>query len=326
MALFASRGKTIVIVPPSLVQVWLDEMNITGIHHDIIKTTEKRKFKGLKADMVIVDECHKNIRWSTSKQMFKFIKKVPVKLFLTATSLINKPMDYYWPLKLLNQFSLTYRDFIVLYNGGKPLYNTNIFIPSYPTNIKQLKAMKDKVTIELRRDLSLEKIEEEFDNPLDMDFPFNEYSLFQKLLAVEKANSHEIKDKIKEIRDIHKKVIYFFFHTIIRETYSINEKFIDGTVPFKEREKRIQKFKDHEKDWLFVNYKSSGEGLDIPADAVCFIERTWSKALDYQAFMRAYGFERNGPLYIYYLNMKNEKRAYVSERKAIENKELMIKH
>lgn len=72
---------------------------------------------------------------------------------------------------------------------------------------------------------------------------------------------------------------------------------------------------------MFLNYKSFGRGIDIPsADACVFLEKNWSSNLDYQAYMRGYGFKRNKPFYVYYILYEDEKRLSVTLRK--NNKEL----
>ena len=329
IALLATEGMyPFVVCPPSLKLTW--EKEIRHIYSKtkipIIKTTEKTKFNKYNPKAVIVDEAH-GLKYKTSRELLNFCKKADYLIFLTATALINRPVDYYWLTKLCNAHSMRYRDFAIKFNSAQIGYKNQIMLGE-PSNLEELVKIKNKVSITRRRNLKIKKIEVNLPNSINIEqVSFENYANLQKLIALKKADDPKILSAIMKIFRKHHKILYLYTHKIIRDVFCKSEKYIDGSVPFRNRQAKINKFlASKERDHLFLNYKSCGVGLDIPADAVCFIERTWSKALDYQAYMRAYGFERDEPLHVYFLNLKDEKKIKVSALKTEQNKGLIINH
>ena len=193
------------------------------------------------------------------------------------------------------------------YAGGEIRYG-NIVVPTGPTNVEEFKKMCKRVTFYYDRKLNTKTEYIKIGKcPLETN-QIENYSRTQKLIGFLKSKDIKTKYILNKISKIYNKIIIFYFH---KEVYNaLGQKFtkIDGSVPFKHRHKLISKFKEsNKKEILFLNYKSCGEGLDIKADCCIFLEKTWSKNLDYQAYMRAYGFDdRKNSLDVFYVIYEDE--------------------
>ena len=329
IALRALQGTPItVICPPALLENWEDECRKAGIKAKVLKTTEKSAFKFIPAEnAIIVDEAHEQNKWKTSQEMFRRIRKAKRTFFLTATSLINKPIDLYWFLKLCNVYKGNLQDFAVRYNGAR-IGRFNQLILGEPRHVDELISLKKQCFLSYKRDLKIEKeVISLGRSTTGVDNFIQNYSIIQSLIALEKGRNEMTEILIDQLKDQHKKMLFLYFHKSIREKFCQGrnkEIYIDGTVPIKKRYQIIEKYKRAPMGYLWLNYKSCGRGLDIaPTDAVVFVEQTFSPALDYQAFMRAYGFQREKPLKIYYLVYDDEQRMIVSERKKKQTTGLM---
>ena len=318
-AIMTAIGDTGIVCPPSLVPHWQKEIRQCIKRSDrfrfkIYKTTEKNKFSKVHINTLIIDEAHKSNKWSTSEALFRLAKKTPNVYLLTATGLIHSPMDLYWPLKLCNAHGLTRRFFCQVYSGGTVQFR-NIMIPGEPTNTEEFKNMCKQVTFYYDRPTQIRKKELYVGECGQKTNKIENYSRLQKLIGFLKAQEPKTKNYLNKICKHYKKIVIFYFHKEVYNAIGKNLPNINGSVNIATRYSIIKDFKKKKRGILFLNYKSCGEGLDIPADACIFLEKTWSNNLDYQAYMRAYGFERNMPLFVYYILYKNEAKLLKSWQK-----------
>ena len=309
-ALLFSKGfKTIVVCPPALVKVWNDELLKMPFTHKItaVSCFNKKAIteaKYARFECLIIDEAHKVLgNWEKCKEVLMLAQRVPLNCLLTATPLINTPLDLYWMLKLCGAHNLNKADFTLKFCKGQRLWHKpQIVVPKGISNVKTLKKLLAKVTFSKFREEKIKiKTVSLGKEPLGTMENIESYSMQQAFLGECKAKSKKIIRGLTAICDHYEKVIVFFFHKPVKELIKelpYPSSVVDGSVSFTKRYKIIEDFKKLKgKGFLFLNYKSSGEGLDISGIPVCvFVERSWSPGVDYQAYMRAYGFKREKPL------------------------------
>lgn len=317
IALQALKDQPIaVICPPALVPNWENEIKKAGIKNArIFKNTSKNQFANIPSNYaLIVDEAHERNKWKTSQELFRRIKKAKIAYFLTATALINKPIDIYWFLKLCGAYTGNLKDFAVRYNSAT-IGRFNQLILGEPRNIDELIKLQEHCFIKYTRDLKILKHVLPLGNTsIGTDNMLQNYSIIQSLIALEKGRDENVKNHIRALKKKHKKMLFLYFHKSIRD--ALADVYIDGTVPIRKRYDIIEGYKKEKEGIIWLNYKSCGRGVEISStDAVVFLEQTFSPSLDYQAYMRAYGFERKEPLNIYYLTYEDVQRMIVSERK-----------
>ena len=311
-ALSAKEGKTIVVAPPALKHKWETEEGSDGV--EFISCFNKSAHRKAHADTLIIDEAHRSLAdWSKDQELIRFAKRTKNVYMLTATPFINDPISLYWPLRICGE-DFSKRDYLIRYCGGKPLFHKpQIIIKTVPTNIDELKIIKNRHTFKYYRD---EKILFRKINlgpaPVKCGTDITKYSSLQHQLATEKACDPFMNSEL--VRLMGTKTVVFFRHRCVIDILGIKN-YIDGSVPFDKRRKILEGFKS---GVLFINSGASGVGIDIEGvDTVIFIERTWSPFTDYQAYMRCYRFERWTPLWVYFLDYEDEERLIIGEKKKI---------
>ena len=316
----------VVIGPPNLKDFWLSESkkrNKPLATKYISRFAKKELFKTSKKKpkAVIVDESHQNISWTTSKSVLEMCKTAKQVIFLTATPLINNPLDFYWPLKICGGWSGSKADFTLLFCGGQRLRkNPQIVYPTGLTNRKELKKRIDACThTYFRPENVIKKIKVIRDKPISPTTDIRDFATIQKMQGFMKCQDRHLLKYLKIKLDKFGKVGILYFHKDLGRDLKIHldGKFlIDGNTPIKKRDRIIEEFENCNKGFIFLNYVSCGVGIDIQTvDCVVFAESTWSPAKDYQAYMRFYGFNRDKPLYVHYPVYYEEERFMVSQRK-----------
>ena len=343
-ALLAKTPITIVVGPPGLKIGWeketlkwsdrkicyvsaFDKKGITSLQHEFAK-------RGCEFT-VIVDEAHRFMKWSTGQELIKLCKNADRVYMLTATPLYNAPFDIYWMLKLCGNMKLNANDFKLRFCKGKPLYsNKNIIVPTGVSNTEEFKKLKKECFYTYRRDTKLKiKYYDLGKAPLNQDVKFSSYAVVMSMLAILKSDKKKMLKLFKKElkKEDNKKIVVFYRHDHLGEMYhrlcvseKTNAMLINGKTNFKKRYKIIERFKKAKnKSVIVANVKSLGEGVDIEGtDVVMFLEKNWSFAGDYQAYMRCYGHIRKKPLKVVYFCYTNEGTLAVSKRKEREFKEL----
>lgn len=333
MALLASRGlRTLVVCPPSLVIKWKNELEILrALPHfsegefrvKYVSQYNKKaiaKLSPSSIDCIIIDEAHGVLTWTKAKDLIQLCKKTIYVYFLTATPLIHSPLDMYWILKICGGLSLDKRAFIMKYCAGTLLYHkSNVAIPQGSSNQEEFKKIKDACSYSYFREENIEEKELNLGkSPIKSSASITSFSTEQAILGDFKASDPRVlKFLLKAVKKYKKVVVFFFFTDGGRSLHKKTRKFsyiIDGKTSFPKRYEIIEEFtKSKKESILFLNYKSAGVGLDIDNVKCCiFLDRTWSKKTDYQAYMRLYRFKRKGALKVFYLSYEDEHKTITS--------------
>ena len=317
----------IIIAPPSLEQKWMSEVRKLNhfIPHPWECKVEFRSYFNLKPfkktpDFLIMDECHKFLKNWNKKNKGVFMRlalKTPYVCMLTATSMLNRPSEIYWMLRICGAYDGTLEKFKFRYAKGQRLRDhPTVVVETGFTHQKELYGMFDSVTFTAKRKLNTKKVHVDLgEMPFDYEkLDFTDLARFDSILATLKSKSKVIRGCLNKIYEKHKKVVVFFFNSCLNEEMNKNGESIDGSTPMKKRYQIIEKFKQSEKSVLFLNMMSCGVGLDIEgADAVVFLQHPWSPGAMHQNYMRCYRFLREKELRIYILTYQQELRTLTAE-------------
>ena len=332
----SAKQPTLVVLPPNLIPKWQHEAyqngfgsNVTFIScHNKIglqKATYSKKYA-----CVIVDESHALLNNASGKtgekkyEIINLLKKINRVILLTATPILNNPIDLYWPLKICGVHNLSKNQFRIMYcDGVVSPYDKNRVEERGVSNVEQLKKLVKKASFIYFRDEKVIKKNIYLDSsPIESTSKIENFSIEQSIMAYDKATRKEVIDFLRDTLRKYKKIVVFYFHIdVASHLHRITQKnssLITGKTPIKTRYKVISEFeKSGEYRILYLNYKSCGVGLDIHGiDACVFLEKTWSDTSDYQSYMRLYRFNRLKPLHVYYLLFKNEHKKAVSDKKS----------
>ena len=286
---------------------------------------------------LIIDEAHEGLIWKQARELITLAKKVSHCYLLTATPLLNRTSDLYWPLKISLNASFSKKDFLLKFCGGKENSWAGYIEETGPTNVKELWEMLLKAGYFYRNPLEKKWLWVINSNIGKAPFTsnkvsFEKYSARQSLLAHAKTENWAMRSRMEtllyDLRAWQKKVLLMYFHNHLRDAFLDifpKDKYpcISGEVSFAKREKIIQNFNKSREGLLWVNIKSGGRGLNMPADKVIFLERTWSPSADYQAYMRGFGFTRNTPLEVEFWNFEDESKMLKNESKQKELYEVL---
>ena len=328
-ALFAAQYlKTLVVAPPNLREKWeserekLIEMGHSkkAIRFDF--ASPYKKVYGKNYDCVIVDEAHAFVDHNKNRQLIDCLKKASFNYFLTATPLIHTPLDAYWMLKLCGGVGFSRHDFTLYFCDGKVIYNKKGKPQAVSQGISHAKEFKERMDncsySYFRTEKILKKAYNLGKSPIKSSKKIRSFATEQAILGEFKSKDVKTLNLLRNYLKKYRKVVVFFFHTdgakFLYAKTKKNAFYIDGAVPFSKRYEIISEFEKTKKpSILYLNYRSSGVGLDIEGINACiFIEQTWSPSTDYQAYMRLYRFSRKKPLVVARLTYEGEHRKITS--------------
>ena len=321
-----SSDKTIVVCPPSLINTWNKEGKASAKNLYLVKKTDKDWF--LKHSKIgynrtlIIDEMHESSDWQTSRDLLRFAMNSKFVYMLTATILINRAIDLYWPLKICGLWPWSKEDFVMNYCSGVRHPYLGFIKAGKPSNVFNLKKRLEKCAFFYERPDTkwIEKTTKSLGKmPFKTGDKIQQYSARQNLLATAKTADKKVIN-LMECYDMitsYRKVVMIYFHDIVPQILKKHfpHPIIHGKISMGRRWQTIAEFNKAAHGGLWLSYKAGGRGLDIPADYMVFVEKTWSPAQDYQTYMRGFGFERNKPLKVVNLLYDDEAKFMVSTRK-----------
>lgn len=92
----------------------------------------------------------------------------------------------------------------------------------------------------------------------------------------------------------------------VLDSKRIAYQYLDGSVPAKERERRVNAFQAGSGDIFLISLKAGGSGLNLTAaDYVIHLDPWWNPAVEDQASDRAYRIGQQRPVTIYRLVAEN---------------------
>ena len=319
-----------IVAPPMTKKMWLESNDkIFSVNKRIfLSPFKKKEHRITKKSVLIVDECQLYMHdWEKHKTIINMAKKAEYCFMLTATPMINNPINLYWPLRIFG-FDYSKNDFILDFmKGKKHKFYKNIVYPTGLSNIKKLKAMVNKASFYYFRKEHI--VKHHFNlgiAPIPAGKELEAYSNIQRCLSIPKAERILKSPTFRMILQGNGLKIVFFRHIdagkiLFKKLNKFKKLFnkvlyMDGTINYNDRLKIIEEFQKESKAVLLLNIDSSAVGIDIQkADKVLFFERTWSPFKDYQAYMRCYGFKPDKPLTVWFYDYKDEARFLVNKKK-----------
>lgn len=295
IALEAARRTNLpvyVVCPANVIPHWQAEATKLGM---TIKVASWNKIVDINLEwyklpvgVLIVDEAHfLSGTGARSKAVIRQSKRHPYRFLVTATPLVHRPVDLYWPLKLCGAMKLSREDYRIRYCGAYLSQirraGRRVLIDGNATNQDELISIFNENRVEevtLRsKILPIVQILPE----IKMDKPaFEEVSEFRHELGIKKLDYLIAQNRQWE------NGVYFTHHkdVTIRLAEHLKCGMVIGGQTLKQREKTLQKAQIDCK--VVVSLSAGGQGINGLGhfNDCFFIETSYSPATDEQAYMR----------------------------------------
>ena len=359
--LHREKRPAIIVVPASLKLNWKKEANmwlpdpkvqiLTGknsnclidgeiivINYDVLPAWVKT-LQGIKPKVLILDEIHyiKNSQAKRTKAVKELGKKIPHILGLSGTLIINRPVEFYNALRLIDRTIVPNRwDFCMRYCA--PRNNGFGWDFSGSSNTDELHQRLLPIMIRRKKSDVLTELPEKTRSfvPIELD-NYNEYQQADAHFldwvkenrgqeAADKASNAEALAQIEVLKqvavqgklekaiewiqdfiNINGKLVVFATHRFVIERLmnifgDIAVK-LDGSSNQEERENAVNQFQTNDNVRLFIgNIKAAGVGITLTAASdVAFLELPWSPGDLSQAEDRCHRIGQRNAVTIYYL-------------------------
>lgn len=309
--------------------------DIIIINYDILNHWLERIIE-IKPKILIMDECHyiKNNKAKRTKAVKRLGKHIPSVIGLSGTPIINRPVEIYNALSLIdNTVVPSFWNYVQTYCGAKKtrfgwdfngatktdelnemLTNTIMLRRKKEDVLSDLPAKQlDFIPIELDNEKEYKKVRNDLIDTIDR--AKKEQKVGAAVLnAIEKLKQTAVKGKMKEsikfIRDFidtGEKLVVFCTHkeTInqLMEAFTGVAVKIDGSVSMHQRDEAVDQFQNNSDIKLFVgNIKAAGVGLTLTASSnVAFLELPWTPGELTQAEDRCHRIGQKNSVNIYHL-------------------------
>jgi SWI/SNF-related matrix-associated actin-dependent regulator of chromatin subfamily A-like protein 1 len=379
LQLHSEKRPVIIVVPASLklnwereIKMWMNPIpniqilfgtkpnqiigDIIIINYDILPAWLE-KLQEIKASVLILDEIHylKNSKAKRTKAGKALGKNIPHILGLSGTPIVNRPIEAFNALKLIDDTVVpSFWKYAQRYCGARHNGFGWDFSGASHTEELHQKLVQTVMLRRLKKDVLSnlpEKIYSylpmELDNRKEYITAENNFIQWVKENrgeeAAQKASNAEafaqiealkqlsIKGKMKQAIDwvkdfieVDGKLVVFATHkstidSLMAEFKDIAVK-IDGSVTGIDRDKAVQEFQNNNKIRLFIgNIKAAGVGISLTASSsVAFLELPWSPGDAEQASDRVHRIGQKDSVTVYYLLAQNsieEKIAKMLDRK-----------
>ena len=288
--------------------------NIIIINYDILQKWEKR-LKDYKFKIIILDESHyiKNSKAQRSKAVIKLCKTVKHVIALSGTPIINRPIEFYTTIKIIEPGLFPSRwKFAHEFCGAK--YNGFGWDFNGATKTTKLhKLLTSTIMIRKKKEDVLKDLPPKIRSVVPLEINnYKEYKYAESdviswikenegkekaekakqaevLVAFEKLKQLAINGKIKQCIDwienfleSDQKLIIFATHKktikLLMSHFGKIAVKLDGSTPADQRQIIVDQFQNDEKTRLFVgNIQAAGIGITLTsASNVCFLELPWS--------------------------------------------------
>jgi SWI/SNF-related matrix-associated actin-dependent regulator of chromatin subfamily A-like protein 1 len=379
LQLHSEKRPVIIVVPASLklnwereIKMWMNPIpniqilfgtkpnqiigDIIIINYDILPAWLE-KLQEIKASVLILDEIHylKNSKAKRTKAGKALGKNIPHILGLSGTPIVNRPIEAFNALKLIDDTVVpSFWKYAQRYCGARHNGFGWDFSGASHTEELHQKLVQTVMLRRLKKDVLSDLPEKiysylpmELDNRKEYITAENNFIQWVKENrgeeAAQKASNAEafaqiealkqlsIKGKMKQAIDwvkdfieVDGKLVVFATHkstidSLMAEFKDIAVK-IDGSVTGIDRDKAVQEFQNNNKIRLFIgNIKAAGVGISLTASSsVAFLELPWSPGDAEQASDRVHRIGQKDSVTVYYLLAQNsieEKIAKMLDRK-----------
>lgn len=317
---FVIDSKTPVSEIPNA-QIYIINYDILGKFIDFLKA---QNFSA-----VFIDESHmiKSATAQRSKFVKEICKNVPSVSLLSGTPLLNRPIDLFNQLTIIDPYKWhNWMSFVYTYCGAKKTYFG--LDTSGATNIEDLKAQISKYFIRFKKEDVLKDLPSKvfIDVPIKLQNGYRKsydaamnslvtYLLREKNKSVEQAEKSLRAEQVvllNELRQIttackaeaaveiieniiesgEKVIVFSMFNKPLKDLYEKFQKesvIVIGETPTDERQTAIDSFQNRDATKIFLGgVKAAGAGITLTAASnVLFIDQPWTAADYAQAYGRA---------------------------------------
>ena len=346
-AISLNIGEALIVVPKHLVEVWEQEINkwIPKQYKKYINITTLTQcyrepnasiLKSKKFKWAIIDEAHylRNYKSNYSDFLYRLVMglfkrdksyKAERILLLTATPVINEPLEFYRHFKMLRAWRQTKSLFMHTHYKMEYNYGAQRMLPTKLLNPHLITDLLGSTRIfRTRKSVGFPKprieVKMNYKDGKEMPTDFRTLARFKRELNTDKLKDYQdtILDQLGKYR---KCLIYLLYLDSFKylkkhltangiKCYSIN-----GSTK-KNMNKTLDSFSKDKRAVLMMSINCANSGLNIyDVDAVIMQEVSWSHQQDYQAVMRAYRLDRNTPLNVYYNLYKQEHTYLINKSK-----------
>lgn len=317
----------------------INDPDIVVVNYDILEDWLETLL-GIHPQVLVIDECHliKNGKAKRTKATIALGKAVPHVIALSGTPVINRPIEVYNALRLVNPTLFpNFWDFAQKYCGARHngfgwdfrgASNTEELhkILSSTVMIRRLKSevlqdLPDKIRTYLPFEISnLSEYQEAEANFIEWlrqergEESVEKASRANMLVKIEALKQLAVKGKLSQALEwvenfieTDGKLVVFAVHREVVDTLCGKFKDVavkvDGSVSGEDRDKAVQEFQNNDKIRLFVgNIKAAGVGLTLTAaSSVAFLELPWTPGELDQAEDRVHRIGQRESVNIYYL-------------------------
>lgn len=315
------------------------EGSILIINYDILDAWNEH-LKALHPMVIIADECHyfKNNKSLRTKAIKKLAKGVPHFLALSGTPIVNRPIEIYNAVKIIDPYLMpNFFSYAKEFCGAK--HNGFGWDFGGATNIEKLhkllteslmirrkkkdvlKDLPDKVRsfipIELKNRSEYNEVKNNFIDFIKQtkgEEAAEKVSNAETLVQIEYLKQAAVNGKmdsviewVADFLNTGEKLIVFATHKTaidrLMEEFKNKAVKIDGSVSTVNRNKAVELFQNNDSIRLFIgNIKAAGVGLTLTAASnVAFIELPWTPGDLVQAEDRCHRIGQKNSVSIYYL-------------------------
>lgn len=320
----------LVICPSSLKLNWANEIkrwtglefNIDDLTQNIIITNYERmnkykfKIKRLPIKQLVLDESHafKNDTSKRTQLALEWSKKIPYKILVSGTPLLNRPRELVTQMEILNNIHKV---------GGRQRFLEKYCNPRYSqygvdysgcSNIQELRDVMDSIWLRRTKGELENKLPSKTIVPVPIikykqpaPRSFHDIERLDKAVLYRKLN-YSI-DFIEQLLERDEKVVVFVHHKNIGKalhTHFPNASVIVGGQSPIQRQTNIDNFQLHDTQIIICSLQASAVGLTLTSSrCAVFIEYPWSPALLAQAQDRIHRIGQNEDVFIFYLYGKD---------------------
>lgn len=335
---------------------WKNNQTIYIINYDILKKHYEH-LTSIDAKVIILDESHyvKNSKAQRTKLATEISRKIPNRILLTGTPVLNRPVELWQQLNILdpNTWNNFFSYGVRYCNGQRTMWGWDF---SGASNIEELNEKLKTIMVRRTKAQVLKELPDKryssvvvpISNRQEYTQAESQFlSYIRKIKgdeAVMKAKRAEMLTKIEALKQLSargkmkaifdwidnfiesgEKLVIFANHTeIINNLY---EKYKDIAVKLtgadsqEARQKAVDDFQNKSEIKIFIgNIKASGVGITLTASSnVAFIELPWTPSELQQATDRLHRIGQKSAVNVYYLlgeNTIDEKIAKLLEEKA----------
>ena len=262
-------------------------------------------------------------RTRKGNKIIRLSKKAKYLILISATLSYNSPVDWYWPLKLCNVIDVTRDEFRIKFMGAFQMIGKRYLMDTFPTNMKLLMKLIDKVEVYTGTDRNL-TINKKL---IKSKAKFNSAPKFEESSAVRKEVAdikYKFFKKYHEKGKLSKRAVIFTHH--IDLTKGIAEllgcKFISGEVKASDRQQILKDFNLQKTNYVVVSILCGGAGINIHnCDTCYFVELGFSPKVHEQAYLRLVRSEEDTEINVNYFILEEDTQSEEHAKRVVDKKD-----